>query len=77
MNPAESRSARLFTSEIIATGVSERRRMAAKTDPLFAAVGKEVKIQGIELSKLGLGSMPPVKGLLVILDEHMVGDNFQ
>ena len=61
MNPAESRSARLFTSEIIATGVSERRRMAAKTDPLFAAVGKEAKIQGIELSKLGLGSMPPVK----------------
>ena len=60
MNPAESRSARLFTSEIIATGVSERRRMAAKTDPLFAAVGKEVKIQGVELSNLGLGSMPPL-----------------
>lgn len=61
MDPAESRSARLFTSEIVATGVSERRRMAAKTDPLFAAVGKEVKIQGVELSNLGLGSMPPVK----------------
>ena len=59
MNPAESRSARLFTSEIIATGVSERRRMAAKTDPLFAAVGKEVTIQGVKLSNLGLGSMPP------------------
>jgi len=61
MGPAESRSARLFTSEIVATGVSERRRMAAKTDPLFAAVGKEVKIQGVELSNLGLGSMPPAK----------------
>ena len=61
MDPAESRSARLFTSEIVATGVSERRRMAAKTDPLFAAVGKEVKIQGVELSNLGLGSMPPAK----------------
>ena len=60
MNPAESRSARLFTSEIIATGVSERRRMAAKTDPLFAAVGKEVTIQGVKLSNLGLGSMPPL-----------------
>ena len=61
MNPAESRSARLFTSEIIATGVSERRRMAGKTDPLFAGVAKEVKIQGVELSSLGLGSMPPAK----------------
>ena len=61
MDPAESRSARLFTSEIVATGVSERRRMSAKTDPLFAAVGKEVKIQGVELSNLGLGSMPPAK----------------
>ena len=61
MNPAESRSARLFTSEIIATGVSERRRMAAKTDQLFAAVGKEVTIQGVKLSNLGLGSMPPAK----------------
>ena len=61
MDPAESRSARLFTSEIVATGVSERRRMAAKTDPLFAAVGKEVKIQGVELSNLGLGSIPPAK----------------
>ena len=61
MDPAESRSARLFTSEVVATGVSERRRMAAKTDPLFAAVGKEVKIQGVELSNLGLGSMPPAK----------------
>ncbi|OLO69881.1 type I-U CRISPR-associated protein Cas7 [Actinomyces oris] len=60
MNPAESRSARLFTSEIIATGVSERRRMAGKTDPLFAAVGKEVTIQGVKLSNLGLGSMPPL-----------------
>ncbi len=61
MDPAESRSARLFTSEIIATGVSERRRMAGKTDPLFAGVAKEVKIQGVELSNLGLGSMPPAK----------------
>ena len=61
MNPAESRSARLFTSEIIATGVSERRRMAATTDQLFAAVGKEVTIQGVKLSNLGLGSMPPAK----------------
>ena len=60
MNPAESRSARLFTSEIIATGVSERRRMAGKTDPLFAATSKKTTIQGVKLSVLGIGSLPPL-----------------
>ena len=60
MNPAESRSARLFTSEIIATGVSERRRMAGKTDPLFAATSNETTIRGVKLSALGIGSLPPL-----------------
>ena len=60
MNPAESRSARLFTSEIIATGVSERRRMAGKTDPLFAATSNKTTIQGVKLSVLGIGSLPPL-----------------
>ena len=60
MNPAESRSARLFTSEIIATGVSERRRMAGKTDPLFAATSKKTTVQGVKLSVLGIGSLPPL-----------------
>ncbi len=36
-----SRSARLFTSEIIATGVLERLRMDRKTDPLFAELLKK------------------------------------
>ncbi|WP_455189493.1 type I-G CRISPR-associated RAMP protein Csb1/Cas7g [Actinomyces naeslundii] len=60
MNPAESRSARLFTSEIIATGVSERRRMAGKTDPLFAAASNKTTIRGVKLSALGIGSLPPL-----------------
>lgn len=60
MNPAESRSARLFTSEIIATGVSERRRMAGKTDPLFAASSNKTTIRGVKLSALGIGSLPPL-----------------
>ena len=60
MNPAESRSARLFTSEIIATGVSERRRMAGKTDPLFAATSNKTTIRGVKLSALGIGSLPPL-----------------
>ena len=60
MNPAESRSARLFTSEIIATGVSERRRVAGKTDPLFAATSNKTTIRGVKLSALGIGSLPPL-----------------
>ena len=60
MNPAESRSARLFTSEIIATGMSERRRMAGKTDPLFAATSNKTTIRGVKLSALGIGSLPPL-----------------
>ena len=60
MNPAESRSARLFMSEIIATGVSERRRMAGKTDPLFAATSNKTTIRGVKLSALGIGSLPPL-----------------
>ena len=59
MNPADSRSARLFTAEFIATGVRERRRMAAKVDALFAAVEAETKIGGDKLSTVGLGSIPP------------------
>lgn len=59
MNPADSRSARLFTAEIIALGVKERRRMAAKVDALFAAVDAETTIKGSKLSNLGLGSLPP------------------
>ena len=60
MDPAESRSARLFTSEIVATGVSERRRMAGKTDPLFAATSNKTTIRGVKLSALGIGSLPPL-----------------
>ena len=60
MDPAESRSARLFTSEIIATRVSERRRMAGKTDPLFAATSNKTTIRGVKLSALGIGSLPPL-----------------
>ena len=60
MDPAESRSARLFTSEIVATGVSERRRMAGKTDPLFAATSNKTTIRGAKLSALGIGSLPPL-----------------
>ena len=59
MNPADSRSARLFTAEFIATGVEERRRMAGKVDALFAAVDAETKIGGNKLSTVGLGSLPP------------------
>ena len=59
MNPADSRSARLFTAEFIATGVEERRRMAGKVDALFAAVDAETTIGGNKLSTVGLGSLPP------------------
>ena len=59
MNPADSRSARLFTAEFIATGVEERRRMAGKVDALFAAVDAETKIGGNKISTVGLGSLPP------------------
>ena len=59
MNPADSRSARLFTAEFIATGVEERRRMAGKVDALFAAVDAETTIRGNKLSTVGLGSLPP------------------
>lgn len=59
MNPADSRSARLFTAEFIATGVEERRRMAGKVDALFAAVDAETRIGGNKLSAVGLGSLPP------------------
>ncbi|WP_235905602.1 type I-U CRISPR-associated RAMP protein Csb1/Cas7u [Actinomyces marmotae] len=59
MDPVASRSARLFTAEIIAIGVRERRRMAGKTDPLFSAVGKDTTIGDAKLSEVGLGSLPP------------------
>ncbi|AYD88984.1 type I-U CRISPR-associated protein Cas7 [Actinomyces lilanjuaniae] len=59
MNPADSRSARLFTAEFLALGVKERRRAAAKVDALFAAVSEDTKIGGNKLSTVGLGSIPP------------------
>ena len=59
MNPADSRSARLFTAEFIATEVRERRRMAAKVDSIFAAVKDDTKIGNDKLSTVGLGSIPP------------------
>ncbi len=61
MNPAESRSARLFTAEFTALGVAERRRMAAKVDALFSAVRAEQTVAGQKLSTLGLGSIPPTR----------------
>lgn len=59
MVPSESRSARLFTAEFLALGVSERRRMAGKIDSLFGGVPKEMKLGGADFSELGLGSVPP------------------
>lgn len=59
MVPSESRSARLFTAEFLALGVSERRRMAGKIDSLFGGVPKDVKLGGGNFSDLGLGSVPP------------------
>lgn len=59
MEPSVSRSARLFTAEIIAVGVHERRRMAGKIDPLFSAVAGDKTISGSKLSDLGLGAIPP------------------
>lgn len=59
MNPADSRSSRLFTAEFIATGVHERRRMAGKVDALFAAVTEDTRIGDSKLSTVGLGSIPP------------------
>ena len=61
MNPADSRSARLFTAEFLAIGVSERRRMAAKIDALFAAVKADRMIGSEKLSTVGLGSIPPTQ----------------
>lgn len=61
MNPADSRSARLFTAEFTAVGVNRRPRMAAKVDALFAAVSDEQTVAGQKLSTLGLGSIPPTR----------------
>lgn len=59
MPPSDSRSARLFSAEIIAEGVSERRRMAAKVDSVFSQVPATQTLGGLKLSELGLGSIPP------------------
>ncbi|WP_194948949.1 type I-U CRISPR-associated RAMP protein Csb1/Cas7u [Actinomyces trachealis] len=59
MAPSESRSARLFTAEFLALGVSERLRVAGKIDSLFGGVPKVVKLGGADFSDLGLGSVPP------------------
>ena len=59
MDPSQSRSARLFTSEIMALGVSERRRRAGRVDRVFGGAGGEVG--GKRLSVLGLGSLPPTE----------------
>lgn len=59
MRPSESRSARLFSAEIVAEGVNTRRRMAAKVDNVFGQVPKDSKIGEAKLSEVGLGSIPP------------------
>lgn len=59
MRPSDSRSARLFSAEIIAEGVSTRRRMAAKVDSVFGQVPADSKIREAKLSEVGLGSIPP------------------
>lgn len=59
MRPSDSRSARLFSAEIIAEGVSTRRRMAAKVDSVFGQVPTDSKIGEAKLSEVGLGSIPP------------------
>ena len=61
MNPADSRSARLFTAEFLAIGVAERRRMAAKVDALFSAVKADRMIGKEKLSTVGLCSIPPTR----------------
>ena len=61
MNPADSRSARLFTAEFTALGVMRRPRMAGRVDALFAAVSEKQTVAGQKLSTLGLGSIPPTQ----------------
>ena len=53
----DARSARLLTSEIIATGIHRRLRMAARQDTLFGPVAKT---KDLAPSELGIGSLPPV-----------------
>lgn len=67
----DARSARVITSEILATGVARRVRMNARVDSLFGpltgdsnsdapAQKKNNKAGGAKPSALGLGSLPPV-----------------
>lgn len=66
----DARSARVITSEILATGVARRLRMNARVDSLFGPLAKEKsdetgakktgKAGGDGPSALGLGSLPPV-----------------
>lgn len=61
---ADTRSARVVTSEIVATGVARRLRMAAKHDSLFGPLkGGERGASGKSVgpSAVGLGSLPPVQ----------------
>ncbi len=52
------RSARLLTSEIIASGVHRRVRMPARQDTLFGPVARTPTIAPTEL---GVGSLPPTR----------------
>lgn len=58
-----ARSARLITSEIIASGIARRSRRAARQDSLFGprkgVAGTNAKAP--KPSSLGIGSMPPVR----------------
>lgn len=58
----DARSARVVTSEIIATGVHRRQRMAARSDSLFGPLTSLSGTQkgSLKPSTLGLGSLPPV-----------------
>lgn len=61
----DARMSRLFVSEIIAEGVSERRRHAGRVDSLFGPVGGLPGAAGAtgakRASNLGIGSLPPVR----------------
>lgn len=59
-----SRSARVVTSEITATGIHRRARMAARIDYLFGPLSGGAHEQGEKSSgpsAYGLGSLPPVR----------------
>ncbi|GAB78905.1 CRISPR-associated protein Csb1 [Austwickia chelonae] len=60
----DARSARVVTSEVLATGVARRLRMTARVDSLFGPLqpaGRTSKLVGEKPSTVGLGSLPPVE----------------